>query len=141
MNYWFSPSENSFYSESLKASYIAAGNFPDDLKEISDETFIEFTGSSPEGKTRGFAEDGYPLWVDIPPLTPEEEAKAAKQKKAAFLSDAYSVIGLWQTELQLGVISDEDKASLLVWLAYIKELQGIDPDAAPNINWPEIPAS
>lgn len=40
---------------------------------------------------------------------------------------------------QLGIISDEDKASLILWLTYIKELQAVIPDAAQSIKWPTPP--
>ncbi|HAV8470759.1 TPA: tail fiber assembly protein, partial [Escherichia coli] len=45
----------------------------------------------------------------------------------------------WQTELQLGIISDDDKASLINWLSYIKDIQAVDTSSAPDINWPESP--
>lgn len=64
---------------------------------------------------------------------------AAIQQKSAFLAQAQATISLWQTELQLGIISDEDKASLILWLTYIKELQAVIPDAAQSIKWPTPP--
>ncbi|STD15625.1 phage tail assembly chaperone gp38 [Enterobacter asburiae] len=75
----------------------------------------------------------------FPPLTPEEEAEAAAQRKAALLADAKSTINIWQTELQLGIISDEDKTSLILWIAYIRELQNIDPGTGSDIKWPTQP--
>ncbi|AXZ73697.1 tail fiber assembly protein [Escherichia coli] len=69
------------------------------------------------------------------------DVEAAEKQKSAFLVEAHATISLWQTELQLGIISDEDKASLILWLTYIKELQAVVPDAAPNIKWPKPPAS
>ncbi|CAH6661969.1 tail fiber assembly protein [Pseudocitrobacter vendiensis] len=140
MNYWFSPENNAFYPVALKNDYLIAGTLPDDLIEVSDNVFMEYSGTPPEGKVRGVAEDGYPIWVYLPPLTPEEEAEAAAQRKAALLAEAQGAISIWQTELQLGIISEDDKASLISWLAYIKELQTVDTDAAPNINWPTAPA-
>ncbi|EKI6742611.1 tail fiber assembly protein [Escherichia coli] len=140
MNYWFSPENNAFYPVALKNDYLIAGTLPDDLIEVSDNVFMEYSGTPPEGKERGVAEDGYPIWVSLPPLTPEEEAEAAAQRKAVLLAEAQGAISIWQTELQLGIISEDDKASLISWLAYIKELQTVDTDAAPNINWPTAPA-
>ena len=67
------------------------------------------------------------------------DVEAAEQQKSAFLAEAQATISLWQTELQLGIISDEDKASLILWLTYIKELQAVTPDAAPSIKWPTPP--
>ncbi|AMA06010.1 hypothetical protein ACJ69_23605 (plasmid) [Enterobacter asburiae] len=139
MNYWFSPENNAFYPVALKNDYLTAGTLPDDLIEVSDNVFMEYSGTPPEGKERGIAEDGYPIWIDLPPLTPEEEAEAAAQRKAALLADAKSTINIWQTELQLGIISDEDKTSLILWIAYIRELQNIDPGTGSDIKWPTQP--
>ncbi|MBN4751989.1 tail fiber assembly protein, partial [Escherichia coli] len=46
------------------------------------------------------------------------DVEAAEKQKSAFLVEAHATISLWQTELQLGIISDEDKASLILWLTY-----------------------
>jgi hypothetical protein len=63
----------------------------------------------------------------------------ADQQKAALLSEAKNTISLWQTELQLGIISDEDKARLIAWLNYIKALKAVDTSTAPVIDWPIKP--
>jgi hypothetical protein len=49
------------------------------------------------------------------------------------LSKAQETISFWQTELQLGIISDEDKASLIAWMQYIKAVQAVDTSTTPNI--------
>ncbi|KNA28938.1 tail assembly protein [Pantoea ananatis] len=86
----------------------------------------------------------YDTWNGSEWVTDTEEqhiadVKAAEQQKSAFLAEAQAAISLWQTELQLGIISDKDKASLILWLTYIKELQAVVPDAAPGIKWPTPP--
>jgi hypothetical protein len=53
------------------------------------------------------------------------DVEAAEQQKAALLAEAQTTISLWQTELQLGIISDEDKASLIAWMNYIKAVQAV----------------
>lgn len=67
------------------------------------------------------------------------QVKEAEQKKSALLNKAQSTISLWQTELQLGIISDDDKASLIAWMKYIQALNAVDTSAAPDIEWPERP--
>ncbi|MHC5593211.1 tail fiber assembly protein, partial [Escherichia coli] len=52
---------------------------------------------------------------------------------------ANSKISLWQTELQLGIISDDDKAALIAWIGYIKSVKAIDTSTAPDVIWPELP--
>lgn len=92
----------------------------------------------------------------IPPLTPfdrwngsewvtDEDAQKngqvmeAKQKKSVLLAEAQSTISLWQTELQLGIISDDDKASLIAWMKYIQALKAVDTSTVPDIEWPVKP--
>lgn len=66
-------------------------------------------------------------------------AEDAEQQKAALLASAKEHISLWQTELLLGLISDEDKAELIVWMKYIQALQLVDISLAPDISWPPQP--
>nr|WP_080728216.1 tail fiber assembly protein [Morganella morganii] len=46
---------------------------------------------------------------------------------------------MWQTQLILGIITDEDKASLTEWMLYVQKVQAVDTSAAPDIIWPEKP--
>lgn len=78
-------------------------------------------------------------WVTDKDAQKNGQVKEAEQKKSALLSEAQSAISLWQTELQLGIISDDDKASLITWMKYIQSLNAIDTSAAPYIEWPERP--
>ncbi len=48
--------------------------------------------------------------------------------------EAKNIISGWKAELSLEIISDEDKASLIGWLAYIKALKAVDTSKAQNIN-------
>lgn len=67
------------------------------------------------------------------------QIKDAEASRRALLAEAQVKISIWQTELQLGIIDNEDKAKLISWLSYIKELQKIDSNAAPDIQWPDSP--
>lgn len=78
-------------------------------------------------------------WVtDLEALRQADESQA-RQKKDGLLSQARTTISLWQSGLQLGIISDEDKASLMTWMTYIKALNAVDVAAAPDIDWPLMP--
>lgn len=79
-----------------------------------------------------------------------EAEKAAFQAKAEsqrqyLLSVANSTTADWRTELQLEVISDVDKASLIEWMAYIKDLKKLDFTEVNDeagyevIEWPPKP--
>lgn len=60
-------------------------------------------------------------WVTNTDKLHTADVEAAEKQKSALLVKAQATISLWQTELQLGIISDKDKASLMLWLTYIKE--------------------
>ncbi|MBC3946680.1 tail fiber assembly protein [Erwinia persicina] len=45
----------------------------------------------------------------------------------------------WQTQLLLGVISEEDKAALTRCMVYMQALQALDLSAGDDIEWPEVP--
>ncbi|SAC57162.1 tail assembly protein [Enterobacter roggenkampii] len=136
---FYSPSVNGFYDSRLLNEYKAGNSLPGDITEMtSDEVSRYYMTVPPAGKKLG-ALNGRPSWMDLPPPTQEQLVAAAEQQKAALLVEAQATISLWQTELQLGIISDDDKASLIAWMNYIKAVQAVDTSAAPDINWPEKP--
>ena len=69
----------------------------------------------------------------------------AEERRQVLLSEANSATSDWRTELQLGVIDDDDKASLIAWMAYIKALKSLDFSGLKNdedydaITWPLQP--
>ncbi|MFK3660022.1 tail fiber assembly protein [Scandinavium sp. NPDC088450] len=115
--------------------------------------FDTATGQQVEITTPGDYEDNlttiapatpYDRWTGSEWLTDEGLLKFAQQKesedeKKALLLSAMNTISLWQTELQLGSISDEDKSNLIAWMNYIKALNMVDTSLAPAIVWPLAP--
>lgn len=104
----FSPSLNRFYQPSWEQDYIAAGDWPDDLVEVSDEVFFEFT-SYKEGFVRG-VENGMPVWVPAPTKSDAElyheellQLSAVYNKDISFLSDSYARAAL------IDGVSEQDK--------------------------------
>lgn len=105
---------------------------------------ITSLGDYPENTTTLAPATPYDTWNGTEWVTDTEaqhtaDVEAAEQQKAALLVEAQTTISLWQTELQLGIISDEDKASLIVWMNYIKAVQAVDTSKAPDITWPDKP--
>lgn len=72
-------------------------------------------------------------------LSHDEVLSEAEMQKVSLLDDARSVISVWQTELQLGIINNDDKDRLIDWLNYIKAVQAVDISTAPDIEWPVKP--
>jgi len=136
-----------FYTEgvawpyALKTKYEAAGVWPEIAgTDISEVMFAEFTSTPPAGKIRGTGSDGYPAWVDAPPLTYEQLVSAAEALQKSLLSDADAVIADWRTELMLNEISDENRAKLSAWLAYKNEVRAVDYTGDPeHVIWPAAP--
>lgn len=101
-------------------------------------------GEYPEGTTTEAPSTTYDKWDGQKWVTDNEEqhaanVAAAEQQKTNLLNAANAKIRLWQTELQLGIISDDDKAALITWIGYIKAVQAVDTSTAPDITWPEQP--
>ncbi|GDO93203.1 tail fiber assembly protein [Escherichia coli] len=76
---------------------------------------------------------------------PVDYLKLAERKRQRLLSEAKDMTSDWKTELELDVISDEDKARLTQWMAYIKSVKALDLSSITSekffnaINWPERP--
>ncbi|EGG0833597.1 tail fiber assembly protein [Salmonella enterica subsp. enterica serovar Virchow] len=70
------------------------------------------------------------------------KAETTRQK---LLTDANSTIVDWRTELALGDISDDDRASLTKWMVYIRALKMLDLSDVKDeatftaIRWPALP--
>ena len=112
--------------------------------ETGESVFIYLPGEYPEGTTTLAPATPYDTWNGSEWVTDTEaqhaaDVETAEQQKAALLLEAQATISLWQTELQLGIISDEDKASLIAWMNYIKAVQAVDTSKAPDITWPDKP--
>lgn len=112
--------------------------------ETGESVIISLPGDYPEGTTTRAPATPYDTWNGSEWVTDTEaqhaaDVEAADQQKTALLSEAQATISLWQTELQLGIISDEDKTSLIAWMNYIKAVQAVDTSKAPDITWPDKP--
>ncbi|HHD2900181.1 TPA: tail fiber assembly protein [Enterobacter kobei] len=133
--YYFDPVGIGFYI-SPDSSEI-----PDSATEITFDQYTEFAGVPwPEGMMLGASDTLMPAWIDAPPPTHEAVVVAAEKRKTELLAEAQATIINWQSKLLLGILNEDEKARLIVWLTYIDALNAIDTDTAPDINWPERPA-
>lgn len=112
--------------------------------ETGQKVTISDIGDYPENTTTKAPSTQYDKWNGTAWVTDSDEQQAAAvaeadAQKAALLSTANATISLWQTELQLGIISDDDKAALIAWIGYIKAVQAVDTSTSPEITWPEQP--
>ncbi|HBP8874066.1 TPA: tail fiber assembly protein [Escherichia coli] len=141
MEYAFSASKNAFYAKSLFKDYTLANSWPDDAKDVDEEVYLEYAGEPPTGKRRVVDGNGKPVWEDVP-IDYEAKAEAHRQ---SLLMIANSVTADWRIELQLGIISDDDKGQLTHWMSYIQALKRLDlsritgENMFNQIEWPTSP--
>lgn len=133
MKIWFSAELNAFFQSDWFEEQPAG------TVEITESEFDELMQKQSTGLLISHDENGNPIAVEPPPPTKEEIVSYAEQQKTALLLEAQETISFWQTELQLGIISDADKASLIAWMSYIKALKAVDTSKAPDITWPTPP--
>lgn len=138
--YKFDPKNSLFYPAASISDYKLSEDEVATFTDISEEAAAEFLGFPPPGKIRGADVYGNPAWVDATPLSHEQQVIDAEHEKNRLISFAKEHIRLWETQLQLGMISDADKAKLIEWMHYITALQAVDTSTAPDINWPQQPA-
>ncbi|EDQ4521371.1 tail fiber assembly protein [Salmonella enterica subsp. enterica] len=90
--------------------------------------------------------DGSWLYRDgrVLPVPVDYQAKAESTRQK-LLNDADNAIKDWRTELTLGIISDENKATLIMWMNYINVLKSLDLTGVSDeatftaIRWPALP--
>lgn len=140
-NYYFSPSTLAFYPEDLMLSYEAAGTLPDDIISVSGDMFATYSGTPPQGKSRGATEDGQPTWIDLPPLSHAEEVEVAEAQRQVRIDEAndYMNSKQWPGKAAIGRLKGEDLAQYNLWLDYLDALEMVDTSIAPDIEWPTPP--
>ncbi|MBB9225684.1 tail fiber assembly protein [Escherichia coli] len=138
--YLYSAQTNAFYPLELKDYYESADTLPNDVIEVTDDVFYEYS-EAPEGKYRQAGPDGLPAWKDIPPPTQQEQIAAADAEKQSRIDQAneYMNSKQWPGKAAMGRLSDADKAQYNAWLDYLDELEGVDTSVAPDITWPDKP--
>ncbi|MBV7694091.1 tail fiber assembly protein, partial [Limnobaculum sp. M2-1] len=98
---------------------------------------VDYIGPIHEGLTSIAPSGPYEKWNGKKWVTDSNaqhaaDVEIANQKKSALLVEAQETISFWQTELQLGIISDGDKADLIAWMQYIKAVKAVDVSMTPD---------
>ncbi|MFS7219884.1 tail fiber assembly protein [Rahnella inusitata] len=79
-----------------------------------------------------------------PPVPAPTDAEIKHQTlihQEDLLAEANSITVDWRTELALGIITDEDKVTLIEWMNYIKAVKAVDISTARSVVWPEKPTA
>ncbi|EOH6333724.1 TPA: tail fiber assembly protein [Citrobacter koseri] len=140
-NYVYSPSKNAFFLVSKMAEHKLEGNWPEDGVEISDDLFIQYTSTPPDGKERGVDSDGMPCWVDRPEPTIKELIAAAESKQQQLINEANGYISSrqWPGKAAIGRLKDDELTRYNIWLDYLDALEAINTSEPQEIIWPERP--
>lgn len=114
------------------------------MKESGSAILISKPGDYPDDVTLLAPSTPYDRWSGSGWETDRVAEKSAQTldavaEKSRLLTEARAAISLWQTELQLGIIGEEDKPRLIAWVQYIRELQDVEPSSVPDIQWPVRP--
>ncbi|MBT0459845.1 tail fiber assembly protein [Morganella morganii] len=110
------------------------------------ESEIKELGELPDGVTTIAPDVEFPKWngkkwvTDIVAKKVADIA-AAEAQKQFFIAEANQKTQLWQTQLMLEIITDEDKTSLKEWMLYVQKVQAVDPSLGTGVVWPTPPAS
>ncbi|VFS25944.1 tail assembly chaperone gp38 [Enterobacter cancerogenus] len=136
MSYFFSAKELGFFYAEVNE------DIPEDAIEISSEAYNILIEAQGDGKTISSDSNGNPILTE-PVIDWSQKAESQRQ---SLLTAANDTIADWKIELQLDVISDDDKASLIKWMAYVKQLKAleftdiIDNPSFDAISWPPLPS-
>ena len=151
----FSVTTQSFFDDSL----TYGDNLPSDAQEITSEKYSELFEAVNTNKhvylsngvmvisearpdkyyTWNSESNSWEMTAEAVTQKASDEVAAAENYRSKLSSFAKDTISVWQTELLLGTISDDDKASLTEWMAYIKALQVVDTSDPESIIWPTEP--
>lgn len=112
--------------------------------------YISELGTLPKDTTLLAPDGPYQKWNGKEWVKDDEAYKQGMLDKAEthrqeLLTAANEAVADWRTELQLGVISDEDKTRLIEWMAYIRKVKSLklsdvlDQDSYDAVAWPELP--
>lgn len=132
---------NAFYPVSDKALYVNAGTWPDKYVEVSDSVYNEFMNPPPEGKVIGADAEGYPIWIDAPPPSHEQQVASAESLRNVRISYATNKILPLQDAVDLAMATEAESLQLTAWRKYRVLLTRVDTSTAPDINWPQAPTA
>lgn len=139
MQAYYSPGKNGFVLEMQKAAFLEKND--DDLIKVADAVYQEFIAGKAGMIMAPDPGKKQPMkWMPIPPPTKEQLIAQAEQQRQLLIKEATEITQLWQTQLTLGIITDEDKNSLKEWMLYVQKVQATDVSVTPDIDWPVKPA-
>ncbi|MFX2588548.1 tail fiber assembly protein [Enterobacter roggenkampii] len=147
----FSVNKQAFYDENTDA-------IPDDALAVTHEQHISLiTGMNDGGRRVYIGTDGELTLSDSKPsqwhtwdsdtnewvISTDAQIKLADDEKSRLTQGANDYINSkqWPGKAAMGRLKDTEKAQYNLWLDYLDELEAVDTSTAPDIIWPEAPAT
>lgn len=130
----WSPSIQGFFSEN-------SSNIPGDAFDIEDILYYELMDGQSAGKIIINSPDNYPMLVEYPAKTQEQNIAEAEGVKKTLLRQAVDYINSmqWSGKAAIGRLTGDGLLHYGNWLDYMDALEAIDTSNAPNITWPSPP--
>lgn len=122
----------------LSADELKGNDIPTDLLPVSEEDHAALFRGQEQGKYINHTPDG-PVLVDQPNYSPEELIAQAESKKSRLMQTANAEIAPLQDAVDLDMATEKEKLSLTKWKQYRVLLNRVQPENAPDIEWPELP--
>ncbi|KSY70180.1 hypothetical protein APU11_10950 [Enterobacter sp. 50793107] len=124
----------------MEADYRSAGSWPDNYVTVLDDDYESLMAGQAVGKMIVSDNNGYPVLTEPPEPTHEEQVNQASSQKLFLMKTANEIITPLEDAVELGIATDEEAATLLLWKRYRVLLNRLDLSKAPDIQWPERPA-
>ncbi|HFS7361026.1 MULTISPECIES: tail fiber assembly protein [Enterobacteriaceae] len=147
----FSVNKQAFYDENTVS-------IPDDAVVVTHEQHISLISGINDGGRRVYiGTDGELTLSDSKPsqwhtwdsdtnewvISTDAQIKLADDEKSRLTQGANDYINSkqWPGKAAMGRLKDTEKAQYNLWLDYLDELEAVDTSTAPDIIWPEAPAT
>jgi len=139
MTYGYSATKNAFYLMDDEKSYQLHGTWHEDIIQVSNKTWAEFSSSPPPGKVRGADEHKQPCWIDAPVATQEQTLMVIKEKRASLMEFAVSEISKLNIVRSVYELTEDESSALNLWEKYFSDLYRMNTGSPKGIIWPIMP--
>jgi hypothetical protein len=137
---YYSATATGFYLEKMKDDYLAANSWPDDAVEISEALYKSLIKGLDAGFIVASDDKGMPYLAARPEPDKTTLIAEAQEQRQMLEERAMQSISVVQfKQLNGRALTDDETARVGKVLDYLDELHGLALDAAPDIDWPEVP--
>lgn len=130
----WSPFVQGFFSEN-------SSDVPDDAFDIEEALYYELMNGQSAGKIIINSPENYPVLIEYPAKTQEQEVAEAEGAKKILIAQANEYINSkqWPGKAAIGRLKGDELVQYNLWLDYLDALEIVDTSSAPDIKWPTPP--